>query len=86
MLPKQAPKTSDRPTQAGANPVHASASRDDIALLLAEHRAALLQELKRSFFDEVNRKLDDLQTTSDSHGQRLGSLEDNAETLHQRLT
>lgn len=53
--------------------------------LLAEHRAALVAEMKTTFFDEVNGKLDGLQKASDSHDERPTSLEDNAKTLHQRL-
>lgn len=63
----------------------AAISRADMLALLAEHRAALVAEMKTTFFDEVNGKLDGLQKASDSHDERLTSLEDNAETLHQRL-
>lgn len=65
--------------------VSAAISRADMLALLAEHRAALVAEMKTIFFDEVNGKLDGLQKASDSHDERLTSLEDNAETLHQRL-
>ncbi|ROL45728.1 LINE-1 retrotransposable element ORF1 protein [Anabarilius grahami] len=63
----------------------AAISRADITALLAEHRTALVAELKATFFDEVNGKLDGLQKASDSHDERLTSLEDDAETLHQHL-
>lgn len=56
----------------------------DLIASLAELKTSMLAEIKKSF-DEVNGKLDGLQETVNTHGERLNSLEDNAETFHQRL-
>lgn len=84
-MPPKASKVTEKMPETATGAASASASIEDITALLADHRAALLAELRTSFFDEVNKKLDGLQTTSDNHGQRLTSLEDYAESLHQRL-
>ncbi|KAL3973665.1 KRAB domain-containing zinc finger protein [Sarotherodon galilaeus] len=84
MSPKPA-KSNGKTTECAAASVPANVSKADITALLAEHRSALLVELKVSFFDDVNKKLDGLQKVSDNHGERLESFEESAETLDQRL-
>ncbi|KAK7898159.1 hypothetical protein WMY93_019012 [Mugilogobius chulae] len=83
MPPKNAKTTEKAPDPEQL--ASAAVSRTDITALLAEHRVALVAELKVTFFDEVNGKLDGLQRDLENHDERLTSLEDNAETLHQRL-
>lgn len=84
-MPPKTAKVSEKTAESEAASAPANVSKADIITLLAEHRTALLVELKGNFFDDVNKKLDALHTASDSHGERLVSLEENAETLHQRL-
>ncbi|CAL1600476.1 unnamed protein product [Knipowitschia caucasica] len=84
MQPKSA-KSNEKTAEIEVSSSHATVSKADIIALLAEHRSALLAELKNSFFDNVNNKLDGLQKVSDSHGERLESLEENADTISERL-
>lgn len=62
----------------------AAISKSDLIAILADHKLAMLSEIKTSFA-KLNGKLDGLQTTVSSQDNRLSSLEENAESLHQRL-
>lgn len=67
-----------------AEPV-ATISKADLAASLSDLKTTLLAEMKKSF-DQVNGKLDGLQETVNRHSERLDSLEDDAESLGQRVT
>ncbi|CAL9691835.1 unnamed protein product [Knipowitschia caucasica] len=84
-MPPKSAKSNEKTKDIEISSSHAAVSKADIIALLAEHRSALLAELKNSFFDDVNNKLDGLQKASDSHGERLESLEKNADTISERL-
>ncbi|KAK7886458.1 hypothetical protein WMY93_026079 [Mugilogobius chulae] len=84
-MPPKAAKSTDRSSEL-ESATSAAVSRADIIALLAEHRTTLVAELKTTFFDEVNCKLDELQRESDNHGERLTSLEENANTFDQRVS
>lgn len=62
----------------------ANITMDDLIASLAEHRSALISELK-TLFKEVNDKLDGIQETVTNHEQHLKLLEENAESFHQHL-
>lgn len=84
-MPHKTTKLSEKTAESEVASAPANVSKADIITLLAEHRTALLVDLKSNFFDDVNKKLDALQMASDIHGECLVSLEENAKTFHQRL-
>lgn len=82
-MPTKAAKLSEKPELVAAEAT-GSISKVDLIASLAKLKTSMLAEIKKSFA-EVNGKLDGLQETVNTHGERLNSLEDNAETFHQRL-
>lgn len=82
-MPPKVTKMSEKPEPV-AVAATSSISKVDLIASLAELKTSMLAEIKKSF-DEVNGKLDGLQKTVNTHGERLNSLEDNTETFHQRL-
>ena len=60
------------------------ATMAEIATLLDQHRAALTSDIK-SAFDTLEKKLDGMKATVVDQGERIVSLETNAETIAQRF-
>ncbi|KAI9999385.1 hypothetical protein NQD34_018262 [Periophthalmus magnuspinnatus] len=84
-MSKSKGKQAEKDAGGAASAASASLTLQDITTLLEGHREALSSEFKASF-QSLASKLDGVEASIKDHGDRIRSLEENANSFEQRLT